>query len=331
MIGISIATICSCGSKESNKNDGTIVVGSNGTEYGSYQECCAANDYEAAHLFLAKMENNGADEFLTAKDYVFKNEALYLMSMDDEKAKRRIVYLLKEEGNNNDHVAMLIDLAIENDDEAFVKTLGNQYTSGATDEDLKKLSAYLSSKKSEGNREFLMALFKKLDEEDLLLDLAIKNSDKAFILEYASNHLTLSNTALLNYLAAMKDKQLSEKILEALTEKENRIPNRPSLGFVIVHDLYGGNEISKEYSSFKNRIEIYNNYCRSILNIAISCKNNYLAQRVLQKFKSNISYKRIGGCIDNGSDYKWKVYTNNDDIVSSKATYQDAVRSGAFK
>jgi hypothetical protein len=285
------------------------------------------------------MENNGADEFLTAKEYVFKNEALYLMSMDDEKAKRRIVYLLKEEGNNNDHVAMLIDLAIENDDEAFVKTLGNQYTSGATDEDLKKLSAYLSSKKSEGNREFLMALFKKLDEEDLLLDLAIKNSDKAFILEYASNHLTLSNTALLNYLAAIKDRQLSEKILGALTEEENRIPNRPSLGIVMVHDPYGGaNMNKKEYLRYERAISNYNKECQSVLNVAINNKNQYLAQRVVTKAKPNISYVNLGDWekvvnkTQNSSwDYAWKFSISNEEANAIRKAYQEAVRSGVFR
>lgn len=41
--------------------------------------------------------------------------------------QKRIIYLLKEEGGNDDHVSMLIDLAIENGDAELVKTLMGQY------------------------------------------------------------------------------------------------------------------------------------------------------------------------------------------------------------
>lgn len=330
IIGLGVATLCSCGEKK------ITVNGTDGTEYESYQECCAANDYEAAHKYLAKMQNDEAfsKDYNNAKEFVFKQEALFLMSQGDENAKKRIVYLLKEEGDNNDHVSMLIDLAIENDDESFVKTLGNQYTIGVESENLKKLSEYLSSKQSEENKEFLMALFKKLDEEDLLLEQAIKNNDKAFILEYASDHLTLSNTALLNYLAEMNDKQLSEKILGILTEKENDIPNKPSLG-TIQSDYKG--QPDRVYDSYIHSVENYNNACRTLLNIAIKNKNSYLAQRIVNKGKQNIAYKTIGSwrIVEksyNGTALKAiKVELNNTDINDIKASYQEAVRSGAFK
>ena len=96
--------------------DKITVTGSDGKVYESYQECCAANDYEAAHLFLAKIQNSESEDseseaysYTEAKEYIFKNEALFLMSQDDETAKNRIIYLLKEEGNDDDHTSMLID------------------------------------------------------------------------------------------------------------------------------------------------------------------------------------------------------------------------------
>ena len=126
--------------------DKITVTGSDGKVYESYQECCAANDYEAAHLFLAKIQNSESEaySYSEAKEYIFKNEALFLMSHGDETAKNRIIYLLKEEGNDDDHTSMLIDLAIENDDDAFVKKLANQYSESASEESLQKLMSYLS-------------------------------------------------------------------------------------------------------------------------------------------------------------------------------------------
>ena len=144
---IKLATCClaifllsACGEKK------ITVKGVDGTEYESYQECCAANDFTAAHQFLAKMEkyNEPANELAAAKKIVFKKEALYLMSMGDEEAKKRIIYLLKEDENNVLQIPMLIDLAIDNDDADFVMALINQY--GRSIRSIPKLSSYLLSK-----------------------------------------------------------------------------------------------------------------------------------------------------------------------------------------
>ena len=83
MIGISIATLCSCGSKS--------VKGADGTEYSSYQEACRHQDFVAAYDWIEK--NNGSDD---DKDYVFNAEMLYLTSLGTEEASNRIVYLLAE-------------------------------------------------------------------------------------------------------------------------------------------------------------------------------------------------------------------------------------------
>ena len=77
--------------------------------------------------------------------------------IDDEMAKKRIIYLLKE-GGNDDHVSMLIDLAIENDDDAFVRTLANQYKDDVSEERLKKILEYLSEKSNEENKKFIEKL-----------------------------------------------------------------------------------------------------------------------------------------------------------------------------
>ncbi len=150
-----LAAICcviaffSCGNASNSNSEDTITVkGGDGTEYESYQECCAVQDFQAAHLFLAKLQNSEKrrHELKEAKEYVFKQEALFLMSIGDETAQKRILYLLKEEGENNAMVDMLIDLAIDKDDADFVMTLAGQYSDEKIDNT--KLMSYLISKNS---------------------------------------------------------------------------------------------------------------------------------------------------------------------------------------
>lgn len=320
IICLAMATLYGCGSNGNSDSSNFIftvskdkitVTGGDGKVYESYQECCAANDYEAAHLFLAKLQNSKSEaySYREAKEYIFKNEALFLMSQDDETAKKRIIYLLKEEGNNDDHVSMLIDLAIENDDDAFVKKLANQYSERASKESLQKLMSYLSEKPTEENKIFIGKLIDK--------------------------YLSLSNTAMLEYLARTKSREDSERILGLLSEEGKSIPARPALG-MIKSDHYG--ELDSSYGYYVSSVENYNDACRKILDIAVLSKNQYLAQRAVSKVMSNIVYKDLGDWetvvvrSTNSSVYNaFEVTLDNTEANAIKAEYQQAVRSGAFK
>ena len=292
IICLAMATLYGCSSK-----DKITVTGGDGKVYESYQECCAANDYEAAHLFLAKIQNSESEaySYSEAKEYIFKNEALFLMSQGDETAKKRIIYLLKEEGNDDDHTSMLIDLAIENDDDAFVKKLANQYSERASEESLQKLMSYLSEKPTEENKIFIGKLIDK--------------------------YLSLSNTAMLEYLARTKSREDSERILGLLSEEGKSIPARPALGEIRGAD----GELDSSYGYYIRSVKDYNDACRKILDIAVLSKNQYLAQRAVSKVMSNIVYKKIGIWST------FKVTLDNTEANAIKAEYQQAVQSGAFK
>lgn len=226
IIGFIMIAFCGCGEKK------ITVKGADGTEYESYQECCAAQDFQAAHQFLAKMQNaainmedgdaknNAARAYKIAYEEVFKQEALFLMSQGDDAAKKRLIYLLKEEGDNNSHVSMLIDLAIENDDEAFVKVLANQYSSYVERENLKKLMIYLSSKQNKDDKEYLVNLAKRLANNKFLCDIALNFNDDKLLDEYAASYLSLYDEDILNYLAQKNQKKYSEKIISLLTKKK---------------------------------------------------------------------------------------------------------------
>ena len=149
---------------DENSGEKKITVkGAGDTEYESYQECCAVQDFMAAHQFLAKMEDKIDDdkikkkEYQTAKEYVFKQEALYLMSIGDEAAKKRISYLLQEEGGNDSHVAMLIDLAIDNNDEDFVKVLVN-HLKNPSGKCIAKVATYLIRNSDCSNNDYIITL-----------------------------------------------------------------------------------------------------------------------------------------------------------------------------
>ena len=277
---------------------GITVKGENGQEYESYQECCAAQDFMAAHTFLAKMEAKidgdeiKKEEYETAKEYVFKQEALYLMSIGDDAAKQRIIYLLKEEGGNDSHVAMLIDLAIENDDEPFVKSLINQLRKD-NGECVAKTIGYLA---------------KKDDSEE-------------FIEQLISKRLSLNNNKLINYLASTINKKHDEMIIGLVTAKQNEITKRPPNSFVDTMDDGG----CEEYAS---SIKKYNALCQKVLGIAVSSKNLNLAQRAASLFRSNIHYTSTW--ID-GVGYKYSVTPDNEEVNEAKATLNSAIRSGAFK
>lgn len=350
IIGFIMIAICACGEKK------ITVVGADGKEYESYQECCAAQDFQAAHQFLAKMQNavlnmekgddrdNAAQAYLIAHENVFKQEALFLMSQGDDAAKQRLVYLLKEEGGNNSHVSMLIDLAIENDDEAFVKVLANQYSRNVGRENLKKLMNYLSSKDNLENNVFLKDLFNKLGEDNLLLELAIQNNDKIFVREYASTHLSFYNSTLLNYLAGTKDKKDSEMILGLLAQEEKSISKRPSNGTFVQYSCY---DLNKECEQYVKDIKTYNSKCIELLDVAINAGNRVLASRIISKMKSNLTYNYMQNSVQKRvNEEKWygkvsnveswdkiiiKGSNDRDDITNANARLNQAVKNGVFK
>ena len=316
--------LTACGEKK------ITVKGADGTEYESYQECCTAQDYEAAHKYLAKMQNDEtlSKDYNDAKEFVFKQEALFLMSQGDETAKKRIIYLLKEEGKNNDHIAMLIDLAIENDDESFVKTLGNQYTGYVNTENLKKMLEYLSSKKSENNKEYLISLLNKIGQESLIWDVAVKYDDEQILEEYANNHLSLYNENILNYLAQKNQKKYSEMIIGLLGKEKAEITGLPSIG---TRDFHSVGKPTRTYISecdkYKNSVSNLNNACTKVLSIAIKNKNRYLAQRAVSFCMTNIECNDIGLV---NHVYRIQVTSNEQEKKNAIKTLQDAIQSGAF-
>lgn len=313
----------SCGNAKSSdetkddENREIVIKGDDGKIYGSYREACREGDFAAAHKFLDKLKEESDDyksrrKVYEAEDYIYKQEALFLMSQNDDSAKKRLIYLIKEEERGEELVELILDIAIDEKDEKFVKVLADQLTDDVSNDCLNKLATFLFSTNNSENIDFVFYLYEKLEKSDVLLEKAITKL-----------HIDRNNT------------ELSNKVLGLLGVFENRIPTRPALG-TIKSKVFGG--LDNNYTKYISAVKEYNDACRNILNIAIKSKNNYLAQRVISKPKQNIEYKDLGDWetvvvkSTNSSAYSaYRVTMSSDDIRSIKVAYQDAVRSGAFK
>jgi hypothetical protein len=133
----------SCGDDGPKK---IVIKNKNGDKITSYQEACTMHDFETAHRFIAKMPESGYHSWdvSSAKEHVFREEALFLIAQGDEASKKRIMFLLKQDPERNDaYLNILVELAISQDDEDFVKTLTRQYNSEIPYSVLRKIVEYL--------------------------------------------------------------------------------------------------------------------------------------------------------------------------------------------
>lgn len=88
---IAVLAVTSCGDKP--------VKGANGMEYETYQQAVRNQDFEAAYIFLDRIENDeGKDneKYITARDFIVGHEITYLASVNSEESTKRIIYLLTE-------------------------------------------------------------------------------------------------------------------------------------------------------------------------------------------------------------------------------------------
>lgn len=320
---IAVLIISSCRKK-------VVVKGENGQEYESYQECCAANDYQAAHQFLVKLQNDeeGRKILEEAKQYVFKHEALFLMSQDNDDAKKRIIYLLKEENDNNSHISMLIDLAIDNDDETFVKTLVNQFSGDARHECLQNIYQYFSKKGINENKDYLIGIFKKNEDKNMILEIAFDTDDNQLIQEYASN-ISLYDNEIIKKLAMKRVNTLSDIVLGLLSQRQNEFIDRPSLGVTSYYWAEDKRKFINECENYESRIQDYNHECQKIMEIGIECKNLYLSRGAISRMKSNITHKELATKNDY---YRISVSTGDkSDIIAANKVLNDAINRRAFR
>ena len=112
------------------------VRGEGGQKFKTYQECCYANDFNAAHLYLAKVKQvsesgyykkhgntDYSKVYTEGKAFVLRQESAYLLSSGENGAKQRVLYLIKEEEASDEMIGELVEIAIDCDDVPFAMTL----------------------------------------------------------------------------------------------------------------------------------------------------------------------------------------------------------------
>ncbi len=363
LIGFAMFTLCGCGKEK------LTVTGQNGQEYESYQECCAAEDFQAAHQFLAKMQNSDdwQGDLGEAKEYVFKQEALYLMSIGDAAAQKRIIFLLKEEGASDSRIDMLMDLAIDAEDEDFVKSLTKQYKNDISSDILRKIVEFLYIEKGEGNLDFVQTLLNRYNKNSLLLDAAVEKGDEDLVVSLAQqvsgsidfptfkgvmDFLELRNNnnyqRLFTTLASnVEDDELVEY---ATAKKQMTVVNNFHISelerdlkslldesdFKIITKGIHEDDVSVDGPQCNERISRFNQKCIKVLRKAINYKQLKMANRAINLMKPNIvtyqgdsSNPKVDG-VTVGYFQMYIQYVNSD-INEAKNILNEAVRSGAFK
>ncbi|GEM_PF-3746754 len=114
----------------------TVVRGESGQKFKTYQECCYAYDFNAAHVYLAKVQQVSENGFIKkysntnyrkiyteGKAFVLRQEFAYLLSSGENGAKQRLLYLIKEEEADDEMIGDLVEIAIDCDDVPFAMTL----------------------------------------------------------------------------------------------------------------------------------------------------------------------------------------------------------------
>ena len=129
---IGVFAFVACGSN-SGYSSGITVVGSDSTVYESYEDACHAQDFVAAHKYLTAMKKAGYSDYDDAREYVFNQEALYLIAMNDEASTKRLFFLLQEDANEVSNSVRdarcntIVELAIKQNNQALVEQTAGMY------------------------------------------------------------------------------------------------------------------------------------------------------------------------------------------------------------
>lgn len=314
----------SCGDDGPKK---IVIKNKNGDKITSYQEACTMHDFETAHRFVAKMPESGYQSWdvSSAKEHVFREEALFLIAQGDEASKKRIMFLLKQDPERNDaYLNILVELAISQDDEDFVKTLTRQYNSEIPYSVLRKIVEYLYIDGSDKNLGFVTTLLNRYNQMGALLDAAVEKDNEQLVVTLAKqfkgnlefttfenvmNFLELKDNAeylpIFNQLSSnvnndkmldyvIENRLLGDKVvISYLSQKISTMSVRtcPGMGKLKLYDV---KYVPKEYQFYINEVEDFNKTCKEMLSIVIKTKRKVAANYIISQMKPSLSFENLG-------------------------------------
>lgn len=202
------------------------VTGADGRVYENYQEACHSQDFEAAHKILAQMKENNSSEYEDAREFIFNQEALFLIAQNDETSTKRLYFLLQEDANevsNSTRDARcntIIDLAIKQKNTALVEQTINQY-SGIIDRPvMKKIYNYFYTEDHKADKDYLLALLQKNECVDIMVADAVEHKNDVLLKEIIDkNALKNASEAALKiaeYAKVVNNRKLSNSLLSNL-------------------------------------------------------------------------------------------------------------------
>lgn len=213
LIAFMSCIFASCGN--SGHSSGITVVGSDSTVYESYEDACHAQDFDAAHKFLTAMKKAGYSDYDDAREYVFNQEALYLIAMNDETSTKRLFFLLQEDANEVSNSVRdarcntIVELAIKQNNQALVEQTAGMYNGQIEFPVLQKIYNYIYKEGRNEDKTSMMDLLFKNNGIEIMADDAISNQDDALLMQI---------------IAKCNDKNLdvSKKIIRYFTVKKDR-------------------------------------------------------------------------------------------------------------
>ncbi len=298
-LGIIAFMACGGSSKSDSSSSGISVVGSDNTTYESYEDACHAQDFDAAHKFLTAMKKAGSSDYDEAREYVFNQEALFLIAMNDETSTKRLFFLLQEDANEvsssvrDARCNTIVELAIKQNNQALVEQTISMYNGQIDSPMLRKIYDYIYKGGRNEDKNSMMDLLFKNNGIEIMADDAISSQDDALLMQIiakcSDKNLGVSKK-IIKYFADKKDKKQIAS-LNAILRKNMQWDALMELA-VVTNDVALMKQI---YQKAENKDELF----KSMVQHAIDNKSASEMQSILP-LVTNSTYAEtiIEKCID---------------------------------
>lgn len=283
--------ITACGS---SSNDGT--QDGDKSEFSTYKEALAANDFDAVYKILSQAEteiakcNSSSDREDFAERFGFNANGYELNKVKLEVLKSELTFLVSQNNEElNDRIIFLIN---ENNELLSEKGKHDEYCNHV---------ATLAA--NQGNEELVKKIVEQFNDPFLILD----------------------NSAVSKF---GKDKDFYVDMRYELLKQGVEV-SRPQLGMV-KSDSYG--KLDKEYEQYNNAIKTYNRHCINAIEDALDAGDKDLANKINRLVKKNIKIEDLGDwCAVVEKDYEsssvyeaFKVTEDDSDIKEAKSLINNA-------
>lgn len=126
--------------------------------------------------------------------------------------------------------------------------------------------------------------------------------------------------AEISYLVNEGDQQSSDRLVALINEYP--IESKPAIGTTHDSDIIEGND------KYNSEVGKFNDYCNQILSRAISTKNQYLAEAIVNTFKPTLERTKVDTHLFGSDEYNYQ-YVETDKEKANKIL-KEAIKEGKF-